>query len=192
VANYRGKRLGSGKLGINLSGNYMLQNERDGEVKNPKLVAEAGQSVANATQEALFFTSRPKYKAILGLDYEIGQFIFTLGNTLFGPTRFDQQGMSDALYTEFRTKLVTDLALNFQVGKKSTIALNINNLFNVYPEWEFKAENSAGEALLRNAAALKNESNLITFNQRYSRMTYDGYHFSQLGIIFNLSYNFRF
>jgi iron complex outermembrane recepter protein len=46
--------------------------------------------------------------------------------------------------------------------------------------------------LLKDAAALKNESNLITFNQRYSRMTYDGYQFSQLGTMFNLSWNFRF
>jgi len=33
---------------------------------------------------------------------------------------------------------------------------------------------------------------LITFNQRYSQMTYDGYHFSQLGTIFNLTVNVQF
>lgn len=192
VANYRGIKWGSGKLGVNLSANYTLQNERTGSVNNPRLISDAGQSVANATQEALFFTSRPKYKAILGLDYEMGRFIFTLGNTLFGPTKFKQQGLDASLYTEFKTKLVTDLAINFQTGKKSTVALNINNVFNVLPEWEFKAENPAGETLLKDAAALKVNSNLITFNQRYSMVTYDGSHFSQLGTIFNLSYNFRF
>lgn len=192
VANYRGIQWGGGKLGVNLSANYMLQNERTGAVKNPRLISDAGQSVANATQEALFFTSRPKYKAILGLDYETGRFIFTLGNTLFGPTKFKQQGMDADLYTQFKTKLVTDLAINFQTSKKSTLALNINNVFNVLPEWEFKAENAKGETLLKDAAALKTNSNLITFNQRYSMVTYDGSHFSQLGTIFNLSYNFRF
>lgn len=192
VANYRALELGSGKLGVSLAGNVMLQNERVGAVKNPSLIASAGQSVANLTQEALFFTSRPKFKTILGLDYEVGRFIFTLGNTLFGPTKFKQQGLDDNLYTEFKTKLVTDLAITFQTSKKSTIALNINNLFNVLPEWEFKAENAKGETLLKDAAALKVNSNLITFNQRYSTTTYDGSHFSQLGTIFNLSYNFRF
>lgn len=192
VANYRAIKFGAGKLGVSLAGNVMLQNERTGAVKNPKLISDAGQSVANLTQEALFFTSRPKFKTILGLDYEVGRFIFTLGNTLFGPTKFKQQGLDANLYTEFKTKLVTDLAITFQTSKTSTIALNINNLFNVLPEWEFKAENSAGETLLKDAAALKVNSNLITFNQRYSITTYDGSHFSQLGTIFNLSYNFRF
>ncbi len=192
VANYRAIKFGTGKLGVSLAGNVMLQNERSGAVKNPKLISDAGQSVANLTQEALFFTSRPKFKTILGLDYETGRFIFTLGNTLFGPTKFKQQGLDANLYTEFKTKLVTDLAITFQTSKTSTLALNINNLFNVLPEWEFKAENSAGETLLKDAAALKTNSNLITFNQRYSITTYDGSHFSQLGTIFNLSYNFRF
>ena len=192
VANYRAIKFGTGKLGVSLAGNVMLQNERSGAVKNPKLISDAGQSVANLTQEALFFTSRPKFKTILGLDYETGRFIFTLGNTLFGPTKFKQQGLDNNLYTEFKTKLVTDLAITFQTSKTSTLALNINNLFNVLPEWEFKAENSAGETLLKDAAALKTNSNLITFNQRYSITTYDGSHFSQLGTIFNLSYNFRF
>jgi iron complex outermembrane recepter protein len=192
VANYRAIKFGTGKLGVSLAGNVMLQNERSGAVKNPKLISDAGQSVANLTQEALFFTSRPKFKTILGLDYEVGRFIFTLGNTLFGPTKFKQQGLDANLYTEFKTKLVTDLAITFQTSKTSTIALNINNLFNVLPEWEFKAENTKGETLLKDAAALKVNSNLITFNQRYSITTYDGSHFSQLGTIFNLSYNFRF
>jgi iron complex outermembrane receptor protein len=71
-------------------------------------------------------------------------------------------------------------------------AFNVNNLFNVLPEWSFLSKNAAGDALLANAAAVKNQSNLITFNQRYSRMTYDGYHFSQLGTMFNLSLNYQF
>ena len=192
VANYRGLELGSGTLAINLSGNYTIQNERDGAVNNPRLVAEAGQSVANATQEALFFTSRPQYKAILGLDYELGKFLFSLNNTLFGPTKFKQSGLDENLYTEFKTSIVTDLGISFQTTANSTLSLNVNNLLNVLPEWEFKAENAAGEALLNDAAALKNNSNLITFNQRYSRMTYDGFHFSQLGTIVNLAFNFRF
>jgi iron complex outermembrane receptor protein len=60
------------------------------------------------------------------------------------------------------------------------------------PEWEFKAENAAGTAILNDPAQVKNQSNLITFNQRYSQMTYDGYHFSQLGTMFNLSLNYKF
>ncbi len=111
---------------------------------------------------------------------------------MFGPTKFKQQGLSNDFYTEFETKVVTNSGFNYSLSEKTTLALNINNLLNILPQWNFKAENAAGEALLNNAAELKNQLNLITFNQRYSRMTYDGYHFSQLGTMVNLSLNVRF
>jgi iron complex outermembrane receptor protein len=44
-----------GKLGFNLSGNYVIENARDGAVNNPAIVEAAGQSVVNDTQEALFY-----------------------------------------------------------------------------------------------------------------------------------------
>jgi iron complex outermembrane receptor protein len=66
--------VGDGKLGFNLSGNYVIENARDGAVNNPAIVEAAGQSVVNDTQEALFFTSRPEMKFILGVNYDIGKF----------------------------------------------------------------------------------------------------------------------
>ena len=199
VLSYKDIALGDGVLDFNLSGNYTLQNEREGDVKNPEIVSNAGQSVVNATQEALFFTSRPETKWILGANYEIGKFGLNLNNTYFGKTTFKQQGMSSDLRTEFIPKVVTDLGINYNATEKFTIALNINNLLNVLPEWEFKAENAAGQALINDTSLtyygvtpIQEQSNLITFNQRYSQMTYDGFHFSQLGTMFNLSLNYKF
>ncbi len=199
VANYKRIELGDGTLGFSLAGNYTIQNERDGAVKNPTLVADAGQSVVNATQEALFFTSRPKTKWILGANYDVNKFGFSLNNTYFGKTTFKQQGMSTDLRTEFTPKIVTDFAINYNASEKLTLSLNVNNLLNVLPEWSFVAENAAGQALIDDTTlngygitAIQEQSNLITFNQRYSQMTYDGYHFSQLGTMFNLSLNYKF
>ena len=192
VLSYKDLEIGAGSLDLNLSGNYTIQNERDGAVKNPDLVEQAGQSVVNDTQEALFFTSRPKTKWILGGNYDINKFGFSLNNTYFGKTTFQQQGMSADLFTEFTPKIVTDLGINYNATEKFTIALNINNLLNVLPEWSFQSKNAAGNAILADAAQVQNQSNLITFNQRYSQMTYDGYHFSQLGTMFNLSLNYKF
>ncbi|WP_298779243.1 TonB-dependent receptor [uncultured Polaribacter sp.] len=199
VIGYQGIEVGNGKLGFNLSGNYTIQNERDGDVKNPTLVSDAGQSVVNDTQEALFFTSRPQTKWILGTNYDIGKWGLSLNNTYFGKTTFKQQGLDSNLRTEFTPKVVTDLGINFNATEKLTIALNVNNLLNVLPEWAFKAENATGQAIIDSTAItstgqteIQNQSDLITFNQRYSQMTYDGYHFSQLGTMFNLSLNYRF
>ena len=192
VLAYKGIEIGEGNLDLNLSGNYTIQNERDGAVKDVPLVANSGQSVVNGTQEALFFTSRPKTKWILGANYDINKFGFSLNNTYFGKTTFQQQGLDDNLFTEFTPKIVTDLGINFSASDKLTLALNINNLLNVLPEWSFKSKNAAGNAILADPAQTLNQSNLITFNQRYSQMTYDGYHFSQLGTMFNLSLNYKF
>jgi iron complex outermembrane receptor protein len=202
VANYRNVSAGSGNLNFNLSGNYMIQNERIGDVKNPQVVTDANvglpadqqQSISNSTQEALFFTSRPKFKGILGINYKVGALGLSLNNTVFGPTTFRQQGLAPGIYTEFMTKLVTDLSVSYAATDKVTLALNVNNLLNVLPEWEFKADsdNAVATANLSDEAYMKNQSNLITFNQRYSQMTYDGYHFSQLGTMLNFSVNIQF
>ncbi|CAM1361834.1 Ferric enterobactin receptor [Tenacibaculum sediminilitoris] len=192
VFSYNRLEVGNGKLGFNLSGNYTIENERDGAVKNPAFAANSGQSVVNATQEALFFTSRPKTKWILGTTYDIGKFGFSVNNTYFGKTTFKQQGLDSNLRTEFTPKIVTDFGVNFNVDKNWTISFNANNILDVLPEWSFKAENANGQAILNDPAQVKTQSNLITFNQRYSQMTYDGYHFSQLGSLFNLSVNYKF
>ena len=191
----------------------MIQNEREGDVKNPALVENSGQSVVNETQEALFFTSRPETKWILGANYDIGKFGLSLNNTYFGKAKFAQQGLQDLegifvnpadipagavqdggsdLRTEFIPKIVTDLGVSYSATDKLTIQLNINNIFNVLPEWEFTNATATGQAILDGADVVNSPSNLITFNQRYSQMTYDGYHFSQLGTMFNLSLNYKF
>ena len=192
VLAYNNLAVGAGQLGFNLSGNYTIRNERDGAVNNPTLVDQAGQSVVNETQEALFFTSRPQTKWIFGINYDINKFGFSVNNTYFGKTKFQQQGLSNDLFTEFTPKTVTDLGINFSATEKFTLALNVNNIFNVLPEWSFQSKNAAGNAILADPAQVQNQSNLITFNQRYSQMTYDGFHFSQLGTMLNLSMNYRF
>lgn len=189
VASYKRITLGKGNLGFTLSGNYTLQNERDGDVNNPTLITDAGQSVVNETQEALFFTSRPKTKWIFQTTYDVGKFNFSVGSTYFGKTQFRQQGLSSDLKTEFIPKVITDLGVNYKVSSKISIALNVNNLFSILPEWEFVALNDNGEAILSDSDQVQEQSNLITFNQRYSQMTYDGYHFSQLGSLYNFTIN---
>ncbi len=206
VMNYKNIMLGSGKMGINYSANFTLQNELDGEVRNlPSVVALPGnQSVFGETQQALLLTSRPKTKHILGIDYSVSKWGFSLNNTLFGKAEFmnadvytDPDPLSatfgkKGLTVEFQPKLVTDLGVNYKATEKFTVSLNANNLFNVLPEWKLVANNAYGESVLNNPSELANQINDLTFNGRYSQMTYDGSHFSQLGTIWNLSLSYKF
>jgi len=193
VAAYRGLTIGKGHMHVNLSGNYMIQNERKSDIVDSPFGGVIPEPVFNSTQEALFFTSRPQYKAILGIDYNIGKFGISLNNTLFGPTQFRQQGLPRAfdsqtnayigLYTEFSPAVVMDLGLRYRITDKISTAFNVNNLFNVLPEWSFKTDDGVE---MPSEADLFRYSNAITFNQRYAQTTYDGFQFSQLGTIFNL------
>lgn len=209
VASYRNMMMGNGKLGFNLAANYTIQNELEGaksqsdyeagdvtkvngEVINPPIIAAAGKSVFDFTQEALLLTSRPKYKAILGIDYTIGRFMINLNNTLFGPTTFRQAGLDANLKTVFKPAVVTDLGVNIELTRTLSLGLYANNIANVLPKWDFEALNAAGDAILADPAMVKLNRNLITFNNRYDIVTYDGSQFSQLGTTFAANLTLRF
>ena len=183
VMNYGTLTLGAGVIGFNLSGNITLENKR---------ISPVASNNFGATLDALMFTSRPETKWILGANYRIRKFDFSLSNTYFGKTTFKQEGLDSNLRTEFIPKIVTDLGINYAATDKLTVTLNANNVLNVVPEWKFKAENAAGTAILNNPNQVKSQFNLITFNGRYSQMTYQGYHFSQLGTLFSLSLIYKF
>jgi iron complex outermembrane recepter protein len=210
VANYRGIELGSGKMNVSLAANYQIANKldvtsdkdvdgvKDG-INNPTLIAAAGKSVFDKTQEALLLSSRPKMKAILGLDYTVGKFNVNLNNTLFGSTRFHQNGLNPGTDTEFTPAVVTDLGFSYQITNKTTFGVNINNLLNIYPKWRFvdiatgtKTTFDPSKDLNNPANKYFNEYNLITFDGRYNTTTYDGSQFSQLGTMINASLNIRF
>ncbi|MDB4037380.1 TonB-dependent receptor, partial [Polaribacter sp.] len=192
--------IGAGKLDLNLSGNYTIDNKRTQDVPMIDVKNDDGSVTAfpvlDRSNLALMFTSRPETKWILGANYEINKVGFAINNTYFGKTTFKQKFMSSDLRTEFTPKIITDLAVNFKASEKLTVAFNINNLLNILPEWAFKAENAAGQAIIDDTSVisiadggsgltqLQNEANAITFNGRYSQMTYDGSHFSQLGTMF--------
>lgn len=199
VLNYKNIGIGRGSLGLNLSGNYTIENKREGAIKNPEVIESGGQSVFDESLEATLFNSRPKSKWILGTDYRLNDFYFTFNNTYFGKAYFKDPGLNTNLRAEFIPKIVTDFGITYDVSDQLALTLNVNNLLNILPEWELKGENAAGDALLNdsttNSVGLNPsevQSNLITFNQRYAQTTYFGYHFDQFGTNFNLMLQYSF
>lgn len=196
VISYRNIALGSGKLGVNLAGNIMLQNEIVGTPQEPEAIKAAGSSILNTQIKSLLTESRPKYKSILGFDYQLNKWFFNLTNTLFGPTAFQDLdnggGDMENIKAEFKPAVVTDLSVGYSFNDKVSLTLNANNLFNVLPKWDLVALNSKGESVLSNAEAKALLRGFLGFSGRYDILGYNGSQFSQLGTIFNANLTIKF
>jgi iron complex outermembrane recepter protein len=197
VINYKGINVGSaGKLGINLAGNYNLNNELIGSPAVPAAIQSANAKILNTQIKSLLEEGRPKFKAVLGFDYHVNKFSANLNGTVFGKTAFQDldNGGSDMenIKQEFKTALVTDLNLGYNFTDKIDFSVTVNNIFNVLPKWELKALNPAGQAVLNNPAAKNLLEGFLAFSGRYRILGYNGSQFSQLGTIFQASLRFKF
>ncbi|MEY4904756.1 MAG: hypothetical protein RLZZ292_2571, partial [Bacteroidota bacterium] len=208
VASQRNIGLGNGKLGVNLAANYVLSNKIIGAPQEPKAIAEAGASILNEQIKSLLTEGRPKYKAILGLDYQVGKIYANLTNTLFGTTAFrdfDNGGgdMAD-IKAVFSPGLVTDLSIGYMFSDKVSLTVNVNNLLNVLPKWDLvassiattDAEKTASAAraakILNDPAAKSLLRGFLGFSGRYDILGYNGSQFSQLGTVLNANLNIKF
>ena len=208
VGSYRNINLGKGKLGINLAGNYTTVNEIVGSPNNPKPVSDAGADILSAQIRSLLTESRPRYKAILGLDYGIDDWTFTLNNTLFGPTKFQDldNGGSKMNYIKqvFKPAVLTDLNIGYNFSSKISANIAVNNILNVLPKWDLELTGTrpadpdqaaiydAAVATLASPADKSLLEGFLEFSGRYRILGYNGSQFSQLGTIFQASLTFKF
>jgi iron complex outermembrane recepter protein len=198
VASYKNIGLGSGKLGINVGGNFTLNNEIIGNPSTPKIIADAGSSILNAQIRSLLIEGRPQFKVIGGLDYSIGKLNIVVNNTVFGPTKFqdldngfaysdfnitpvtaskkDANVMND-IKQVFSTAVVTDLNVGYQFSKHISASFTINNLLNVLPTWKLEAQNSDGQVVLNDAVNKRLLEGFLEFSGRYRILGYNGFKF---------------
>lgn len=196
VISYRNLPAGRGKLGLNLAGNFMLQNKIVGTPADPAAIKAAGSSILNTQIKSLLTESRPKYKTILGIDYSVGKWNINLNNTLFGKTAFQDldNGGSDMenIKAEFKPAVVTDLSVGYLLSDKVAITLNANNLLNVLPKWDLVPLNANGEKAIATPEAKALLRGFLGFSGRYDILGYNGSQFSQLGTIFNANLTVKF
>ena len=196
VASYRNIDFASGKLGVNLAGNYTLKNEIIGTPNDPVAISSAGSTILSTQIKSLLTESRPEFKGVLTLDYKKDKLGVSLNNTFFGPTRFqdlDNGGPDmENIRQKFKTAVVTDLNLSYDICKSTTLNIGINNILNVLPKWKLEALNSAGAAVLANTAGRELLEGFLAFSGRYRILAYNGSQFSQLGTLFQGSVIIKF
>ena len=172
VVSLRKIAAGPGYIGFNLAGN-MNANEVIGEAKTPDAIKAVGATIFNKTEQSIILTARPKYKAVLGIDYQINKFNVSLNNTLIGPATFrnaDLVAFHPNGYLQFDPKVLTDLNFGFDFNDRLSLGIAILNLANVTPSYVLHDldPNSLSESLTRGA---------ISFNGRYAQSSYDASHF---------------
>lgn len=196
VVSYKNIDLGQGKLGINVAGNVTTQNEIVGNPVTPDAIKAAGSSILNTQIKSLLTESRPKYKAILGINYSLKKWNVNLANTLFGSTSFQDldNGGADMenIKAVFTPAVVTDLSVSYNFSKSVSFTANANNLLNVLPKWDLIAQNETGAKAIANPADKALLRGFLGFSGRYDILGYNGSQFSQLGTMFNANLQIRF
>jgi iron complex outermembrane recepter protein len=203
VGSYRNIALGKGKLGVNLAGNYSLKNEIIGSPNDPKAIKDAGSTILSAQIKSLLTESRPRYKAVLGFDYNINKLSLNLNNTLFGPTKFQDLDNGGSIMNNikqvFKSAIVTDLNIGYNFTDKVSASFTVNNLLNGLPKWNLELTGNPTDANYADAAATLNSAadkslleGFLEFSGRYKILGYNGSQFSQLGTIFQASVNIKF
>ena len=203
VASYKNIELGKGKLAVNIAGNYTINNEIIGSPVTPKAIKDAGSSILNAQIRSLLTESRPRYKAIVGFDYNVQKFNFNLNSTLFGTTKFQDLDNGGSIMNNikqvFKPAVVTDLNIGYNFNSKVSINVTANNLFNVLPKWKLELtgnatdpDYAAAKATLDKPADKSLLEGFLSFSGRYRILGYNGSQFSQLGTTFNTILTIKF
>ena len=148
VANLRNIELGGGTLSATLAAN-MNETEIDGQIATPELLADNGYKIFNRKEQSRITTSRPKTKVLLGFNYEVSKWNFSLNNTYFGEVTWmhSNNGLNGAdlgngpLPTEdeafdqtFAGKIITDLIIGYSFSDAISATISASNLLNVYPD----------------------------------------------------------
>lgn len=104
-------------------------------ISTPETLADLGYSIFNSQEEGLITNSRPQSKIILGLSYEIGDFVLGLTNTRFGEvTVTPPPSVGEDFEQVLSPKIVTDFSLDYGLGEKLSLSAKVNNIFDVYQD----------------------------------------------------------
>ena len=92
------------------------------------------QTLLDATAISHLETASPKVRVNLGALWRLGAWTVNLRENYFGKSS-EQFSTDGAVYYENRikAKLLTDLEVSYQFGRRWTLSLGANNLFNEYP-----------------------------------------------------------
>lgn len=147
--------LGTGEFNASLAGNF-TKTKVKGPIKVSQTLEGQEEVLFNREEIARVEFAQPNYKINSLLSYDFEQFGFQVVNTLFGKVKFihpndgdsvnwvvnDFTGNIESRDQMFSPKLVTDIAISYQINDYMKCTLGGNNVFNVYPDKHKHAANT--------------------------------------------------
>ncbi|WP_234387035.1 TonB-dependent receptor domain-containing protein [Aquimarina sp. Aq78] len=147
--------LGTGEFNASLAGNF-TKTKVKGPIKVSQTLQGQEEVLFNREEIARVEFAQPNYKINSLLSYDFEQFGFQVVNTLFGKVKFihpndgdsvnwvvnDFTGNIESRDQVFSPKLVTDIAISYQINDYIKCTLGGNNVFNVYPDKHKHAANT--------------------------------------------------
>ncbi|WP_452221252.1 TonB-dependent receptor [Lacinutrix salivirga] len=141
------KAIANGAFNATLGANF-TKTKVEGKIKVPEALVGQEEVLFNREDIARVESAQPKSKINAILSYEFNKYRIQLGNTYFGEVEFihpnddnpnnwvvnNFNGIVETRDQTFASKLLTDLALSYKLGKLTDLTIGGNNIFNVYPD----------------------------------------------------------
>lgn len=141
------KTTNKGEFNASLGANF-TKTEVDGSIKVPESLTGQESILFNREDISRVESAQPKSKINAILSYEFSKYRIQLGNTFFGEVEYlhpnDQDannwvlnnysGNIETRDQTFASKILTDLAFSYKLGKLTDLTIGGNNIFNVYPD----------------------------------------------------------
>lgn len=114
--------LGSGNLRLVLAYNYNKTEVTDGNIAQ------------NETQKTVYEERLPKHSANFSANYDVGDFSYIARVRHYGEWT-DNSGNADGdIFQTFGAETFVDMAVNYQLSENIKVSLNVENLFDNYPD----------------------------------------------------------
>lgn len=160
VLNLNSVPAGNGTFGGVLAANF--NETKIDRISVPSALESGGYDIFDRREQSLITDSRPKSKVILGLHYDIGKFRFGLDNTRFGEVKVTSAGGDSANDQVHSPKLVTDFNMAWRLDDMASFNININNIFNVYPDELLESTGESASGRFRYSSIVQQQNFLGT------------------------------
>jgi iron complex outermembrane receptor protein len=150
------KDIGIGNLESALGFNYNSTSV-DNDIRVPGVFEDAEAVIFSREEIGRLEKGQPAYKLIFRNALNYQKFEFNLNNTLFGPVEYfhpDDGNASNWVLNEFtgrvetrdqkfKSKILTDLSVRYQLSTRISASIGGNNIFNVYPDKHTHSSNTS-------------------------------------------------